>query len=140
MVEAVTRAVRVIVPRDMKNPSKKIPASRGMHVTIIMCVSADGTFITPTFILPLKHFPEDCTSLAHRYHWAGQEEGWITEGIFSDWILKVFLPFVNRRRQLMNVPEQPVLLWVDGQSSRGSPTALQALIDNKVTLATIPSC
>jgi len=95
--------------------------------------------VTPTLILPLKHFPEDCIALAHRYHWSGQEEGWITEQIFRDWVIKVFIPHVQNRRQLRNLPEQPALLWLDGHSSRGSPEALQALIDANIITATIPA-
>lgn len=77
--------------------------------------------------------------LAHRYHWAGQEEGWITEKIFHDWVVKVFIPHVENRRKIWKLPQKRALLWLDGHSSRGSPEALQALIDANIELATIPS-
>lgn len=139
MAEIASKSVKVIVPRDMKNPASRTPDARGMHITVILCIAADGTHVTPTLILPLKHFPEDCIALAHRYHWSGQEEGWITEQIFRDWVIKVFIPHVQNRRQLRNLPEQPALLWLDGHSSRGSPEALQALIDANIITATIPA-
>ena len=121
MVETSAKAVKVIVPNDFKYPAKKIPKERGMHITVVLCVCADGTHVTPTFILPLNHFPQDCSSICHRFHWAGQPEGWMTEEIYREWVIKVFIPHVNMRRQVTNFPEHPVLLWVDGHSSRCSP-------------------
>lgn len=130
--------VKVVVPRDMPYPKKRAEAAVDCHITLVLCVSADGTHLDPTVILPLKTFPKDCIDMAGAYNWAGQKEGWITEHLFEQWVRLVFIPHLEKIRENKDMWDEPALLFLDGHSSRSSPQALEWLSLNNVVTVTIP--
>jgi hypothetical protein len=140
MVEAnESNRARVFVPRDWKKAMRCGRLPLGMHITLILGVSADGGHLKPTAILPLKTFPKDCWSLVDTFNWAGQSEGWINRQIFEDWVEFVFIPHVNDCRDRFDLWDQPCLLWLDGHSSRESLKAIDLLQMNNIVAQIIPS-
>ena len=139
MLAVLSKKVKVYFPRDLKYPKVLDRVKSSMHITLLSCIGADGTSLPVTAILPLKHFPRDLEPIADSYAWAGQASGWIDEAIWRDWVLQIFIPHVNAKRQLLNKLDEPAFLWVDGHSSRVSPVAAEALEMNNITVATIPA-
>lgn len=130
---------KVVVPREMSNPRAKSDSGVAWHITMILCVCADGSAVKPTIILPLKHFPQELDEMADSYHWAGHDSGWITEELFSQWVEKILIPHVSNVRNQHNLWHEPALLFLDGHGSRGSPDALDLLTYNNIVAVTIPS-
>jgi hypothetical protein len=138
----------------MKKPVRMTATESSLHITLCVCICADGGHLQPLVIMPMKEFPEELETLASQFCWSGQENGWITEAIFKDWVLKLFIPYVKEKRELLakskttaaNAPEAkvpeantPALLILDGHSSRACPEAMEALDDANITVRTIPA-
>lgn len=139
MLDSTPQKIRVLVPNGYKPLRIKSNISDGLHITLVFCVAADGDYVTPAVIFPLKCFPADCVKYARKFHWAGQVSGWITADIFRDWVIKVFIPHVNARRRDLGLPNERALLFLDSHASRRSPEALRALQGNNVDAFTFPS-
>ncbi|KAI0323296.1 hypothetical protein GY45DRAFT_1233621, partial [Cubamyces sp. BRFM 1775] len=102
------RLQRVIyfVPRD-RRVNYKLRSNSLELITIVECVSADGSNILPGFIFSgnqleadLFHNVDPCVVVAH------SPNGW-TEGFLCvEWFCKCFIPQVNARRE----SDAPVLL------------------------------
>ncbi len=98
-ISAVERTLTVIVPSDLK----KAPMSEGghfnHHITLVMCIAADGTAIKrPTVILPLKNLPPLSKEVEKAFLFSGSDSGWINQPIWSEWITESFIPFVQLKR------------------------------------------
>ncbi len=130
--------VKAIVPRDWKYAPTLEVNQKLMHMTLIVCVSADGSKTRSTMILPLQNFPCDLNPYLQYFEWSGTAEGWITEEIFVGWTVKVLVPHVIAKRNLLKKPDARALLWLDGHSSRVAPHALELMVQNNIDCVTIP--
>jgi hypothetical protein len=108
------------------------------HITIGLCVSANGGHMTPVVILPLVNLPPLPFDYSDFYAFAGQESGWMTLGIFTNWVREIFIPELEVVRKNKKLTGK-ALLWVDGHSSRANAEAIRLLKDHNVELATFPS-
>ncbi|KAJ3426477.1 tigger transposable element-derived protein [Anaeramoeba flamelloides] len=63
-------------------------------------------------------------------------KGWITKEIFHDWVRDIFIPLINERRNDQNIP---VLLVLDGHSSRLDLDSLESLAKANIQVAVIPA-
>ena len=133
------RKTKVIVPREYKEASTIANNEKVMHITLVMCLCADGFPIPTTAILPLKHFPKDLQHQHDLFCWSGSESGWINEEIFEKWVEQVFVPVLNIKRLVYGKPNEPALLWLDGHSTRSSVKASAALAAANVVCVTIPA-
>lgn len=131
--------LRVVVPKDISFPKKRSLSTNDAHITLIMCVGADGTAMKPTVVLPLKTFPANCLDIVDAYCWSGHHAGWITEETFADWVEKIFIPHISSIRDKNDLWSHPGLLFLDAHASRSSNRALNALLDNNIAVVTIPS-
>ena len=143
-VSTIERRVKVIVPRQQKKVPKIDLQSYSHHITLIMCISADGTALpVPTVILPLSTLPQ-LGELCFSYNWSGSESGWITAAIWSQWITEVFIPYVQQKRTSYAkthnidannaVSELPCLLYLDSHSSRLDEYAHKILEGSNITV------
>lgn len=139
MVDASKRSTKVIVPRESLPLKLDCRENEGFHITLVLCVAADGTAMKPSIILPLKQFPLELEEIVGKFYWAGQSNGWINGAIFKSWVIDAFIPYVNRRRMELNSPNERAILFVDSHESRRCPDALEALMDANVSLYTFPS-
>jgi hypothetical protein len=128
--------IKHIVPRDFKNPSTIELDTMDSHITLLLCVSADGFALKPSIILPRKNFPFKLKKYANMFHWAGTGEGWVTAGIFAQWIEKVFVPYVQEKR---DGEDKPALLFLDGHSSHATSEAIELLLKHNIHAVTIPA-
>ena len=134
-----SKNLRVITPKSIEKPALVVQNALTMHITMVMAICADGTHLQPLCILPLKIFPSELESVAGSFSWAGQSAGWITSKIFCDWVVKIFLPHVEAKRQEENLTDAPALLYIDGHASRESVEAIEALQEANVTMVCLPS-
>lgn len=88
------------------------------HITLGLCISASGGFVQPLCILPLKNLPHLEEEVLQFFAMSGQENGFISNAIWHEWVVKVFIPHVNKLRLQHNMPNQPALLIVDSHSTR----------------------
>ncbi|KAJ6238937.1 tigger transposable element-derived protein [Anaeramoeba flamelloides] len=63
-------------------------------------------------------------------------KGWITKEIFHNWVRDIFIPLINERRNDQNIP---VLLVLDGHSSRLDLDSLESLSKANIQVAVIPA-
>ena len=86
----------VLIPRDWKTAPVIRESDKILHVTMIFCASADGLHIRPTAILPeIKNMPQDAVFARNWFHFSSSTTGWINETIYSEWVTKVFIPYVD---------------------------------------------
>lgn len=112
----------------------------GEHISLGVCIFADGSSIPPTVILPMKTLSTATDELILRhFHFAGQENGWMTQSIFCDWVKGVFIPQVNKRRKKAELRGKTAVLLADGHCSRASAEALKLLREANIKLITPPA-
>ena len=130
----------VLIPRDWKTAPVIRESDKILHVTMIFCASADGLHIRPTAILPeIKNMPQDAVFARNWFHFSSSTTGWINETIYSEWVTKVFIPYVDCKRVTLGQPAAPALLLLDGHSTRSSEIAKAALSAANVAVLVIPS-
>ncbi len=134
------KKVRVLIPREWSTAPQLVDDEKTMHITLVFCICADGTSTPQTVILPtIKYFPSDLDSFKTGMAFSSSTSGWITAEIFADWVKKVFIPHISAKRIFYKKKDEPVLLFLDGHSSRSSADAMEALRLAHVTVVTIPS-
>jgi hypothetical protein len=109
--------VKVLTKKEAPRP-KKISDKINEHYTLVFCVSADGFYVRPLLILPLKTLPHLDPVTETFYYISGQENGSITKQIFFNWTSDVFIPHIEDKRLQMHELEEWVLLLVDGHNFR----------------------
>ena len=131
--------VKVFTPKDIPYPVVTKQPEIEWHITLVVCVAADGSHAPTTTILPLKTFPAGCEDIVGDFCWAGQSAGWMTTDIFESWVETVFVPHLCQMRDANDLWHEPALLWLDGHSSRRSQRAIEFLRDNNVIVGVIPA-
>lgn len=140
MIENSPKCVRVLVPQECSNVAFPYCPNL-LHMTLGLCIAADGTGLQPLLILPNKEFPMSLAALGGFFHWSGAESGWINKEIFFQWTDLVFIPEVKKRRELLmpDCPNRRALLLVDGHSSRACAETMIKLQQCDVDVFCIPS-
>lgn len=117
---------------------RKLPKV-GEHITLVLCVAADGKQLTPGLILPLKQLPQSCREYIGYYAFSGSEKGWMNRVIFREWVCNVFIPEAKKRRDELGDASDRIFLLLDSHSSRRAPVTLQHLKDENIDVVTIPA-
>lgn len=140
MIESTPRNLRAIVPSECEL-AKFAYHPDNLHITLALCITADGGSLTPLVILPNKEFPADLSEIKGSFCWSGAESGWINAEVFHAWTQKIFLPDVQAKRAKLPHSDCPrrALLFVDGHSSRAQPDMLEELMNNNVDVFCFPS-
>lgn len=140
MIESRPSRSYVWVPREYEAVKKHAELNGSLHITLVFCISASGGHVKPLAILPMKNFPGSLAPLIDAFHWCGQDNGWMIEELFQEWVIDIFIPHVKSVRSSLNQDEKaPALLYLDGHSSRQCPDALSALKRENITAITIPA-
>lgn len=130
----------VIIPKSasyapiMQDPSME-------HITLVSCISAEGTSLTSTIIFNHKTIPSLLSAYVKNgiINISGQKKGWMTKEIFLDWI-KWFIKQVNDKRKKFGLPlNTPAMLVLDGHSSRLCPESWKLLKENYIHCTTLPA-
>jgi hypothetical protein len=138
MVDASGHRVKVITRAKGKRPTTA-NEKKFEHITFGLCISAAGGFVRPLCILPLKTLPPLCAKVRQFFNISGQENGFISNEIWHEWVEKVFIPFVNRIRQELGYPDQKVLLIVDSHVTRAHQPTIDLFEANNILVFIIPA-
>lgn len=128
---------RVLVPRGFTKPSRsKEPKSTPEHITIALLSSADPSvnrILRHLVILPLKNIPNNLLELNDIFDFSGNPgTGWTNQSIFNAQMQSVVDQIV-KIRLLKGFPVTArAILWLDADTSRRCPEAMQHLAQNNV--------
>jgi len=88
------------------------------HITLVLCICANGDALKTLAILPLKSVPPLALTVTQFFVIAGSENGWIDQKILFNYIESYFIPQLNDRRQKLAMQDKYALLLLDNHSSR----------------------
>lgn len=124
---------KIFAQRGKKQVGALTSAERGVHSTIVVCISSGGTFVPPSIIFPRKRFNPDLYDGAPvgtlKLH---NESGYMTSDLFLKW-MQHFVDFVRPNQ------DQKALLILDGHLSHKSFEALEFAKNHSVVLLCLPA-
>ncbi|XP_039300711.1 tigger transposable element-derived protein 6-like, partial [Nilaparvata lugens] len=132
-ITVVQHKVRKIVAMKGKKSVHKLSAERGALVTVVMCMSASGSFVPPLMIFPRKLMKNELMDGAPPGAiGAANESGWITSDLFEKWF-QHFISIVKPSK------EDPIVLILDGHYSHScNLNLLNLACDNGVPIVCLP--
>jgi hypothetical protein len=118
MLKTIKRQAKVITRRDDPDPYTPYPDKEPEHITILNCISADGTSLTkPLIIFPLKTMPPLQHQVTDAFLISGQSSGWMTSPAFATYIAQYFAPEIDIKRRALGLPpDAPALILYDAAS------------------------
>ena len=134
---------KVVVNRDEMEEMGGRPFRQtfdpGMHITVMICISAAGVLLRPFVILPLKSVPEDLEEFkVYMTIATNGGSGWINTRLLRQWTREILVPYITDLRRQFG-KQMPALVLCDNHSTRADPTFLTMLHDNGITLLTLPA-
>jgi hypothetical protein len=112
------------------------------HITLGVCVFADGTHAPHLVIYPLKKLPpevnEEFLQTYPNTVFCGQPSGWISCEILENHLSKSVMAHFESQRQKPGASRRGLLL-IDGHASRINPKLWQTFKDNDVDVLTFVS-
>ena len=131
-LNTVQSTQKVIALKGKKQVGAITSAERGVHCTVVCCMSSSGTFIPPAVIFPRKRWkaelgdngPPGTLNLV-------QENGWMTGDLFVSW-LQHFAQYAAPS------PQNKVLLLLDGHVSHKSYEAVKYARENGIIMVCFP--
>lgn len=131
-LSTVQKPPKVFAQSGKKQVGALTSAERGVHVTMVCCMSTVGHFIPPALIFPRKRWKNELIDGAPLGTLGlTQENGWMTGDVFLQW-LEHF-----RKYAKPNLDEK-VLLIVDGHSSHKSLQVLTYAKNNGIVMLCLP--
>jgi hypothetical protein len=133
---------KVVVPRFLEGETLHLPVDRSLrHLSLEACVCAGGDRLMPFVVAT-----EQRTSEIFR---TGIREGtdlqlfiarspYFTESLFYNYINDVFIPFVLKRRDSHNCPNQHAILFMDNLFAHCSDRTLQLLSQHNIRVISFP--
>ncbi|KAJ3001432.1 hypothetical protein NUW54_g4317 [Trametes sanguinea] len=122
--------IKYFVPRG-RRVNYKLRSSNLELITIIECISADGTALSPGFIFAGSQVPADMYKDIDPQVVVGHSPNGWTEGFLCvEWFRRCFLPQATARRET----DALLLLILDGHNSHITPELRQLAIENNVHL------
>lgn len=104
-------------------------------VTVIECISADGTSFPPIIIWPATTHRSDWTAYpTPRWHYACSESGYTGSKISLEWLKRVFNPQTKARAH-----QKLRVLICDGFGTHETLEILEYCFENNILLCRIPS-
>jgi hypothetical protein len=119
----------------MRGSNKKLIEkimAKQQHISFALCISADGTYMKPMVIFPLKTCPALSQYALNFFVVTGQENGWMTKEGYLNWLQHIFIPGVNNKCLLLNNLSLRALLLIDRHSSRDNPIATALCAQNNI--------
>lgn len=112
------RRTKVFTRRGNPNPLCSVASKFFEHITLLLVVSAVGFALPPVVSFPLAQAPALSDEDKQYFVLGAQSNGWMDARLFSTSIHQVFVAEVNKLRAADGTPNEPVLLILDGHSSR----------------------
>ena len=112
------------------------------HATLVACIGADGTATKPLVIIKELTIRERLVQegwTRRKVMFAHTESGYINQDVCLDWVERVFVPEVERRRVELEMPEQQAFLVMDNCTAHTDPPVLRLLADHRIVPVFIPA-
>ena len=110
------------------------------NATLLFTICADGTYLSPHLIWYRKTPDPEVERLkAYNIHVWYSHGGWMKKKLFRKMMLKVILPTLVQRRELLNKSALPIVIILDGHSSRKSKKVIEYCIAHNIILVCIPA-
>lgn len=110
---------KVYTRRDRPRPVRKgNPKKFFEHITLLLFISAIGCSLKPILIFPLKREPLLDEWDSDYFIQGGSSNGWMDTKQFRTAVEVMFVSQVNALRSAAGTPKEPVLLLLDGASTR----------------------
>lgn len=138
MLDASGHRVKVISQASSPRPFTENEAKME-HITLGLCISASGSYLRPLAILPLKTLPPLEPRVVNFYSLSGQQNGFISNEIWHEWVRTVFIPHINNVRHQLGKPGQKVLFLVDSHSTRKYEPTIKLFEQNKIIVLILPA-
>lgn len=110
----------------------------GKHVTLVACISKDGTDVPSAYILPTYLDPDKIKEIhglqGIKYFY--QRSGFMTNELMRSWLVHVFIPHVNTIRRSR---DQHALLICDAHVSRHNANVWDVLKANNIDMLVLPA-
>jgi hypothetical protein len=104
------------VPKASTAKTIQFPVSRtGKRISLIACISADGTYVRPSIIIQRATFEDEAVTFGltpDTVQIYTQRKSFIDRDISQDWLQDTFLPEIRRRRERWQY-HGPVFLLLD---------------------------
>lgn len=110
----------------------------GKHVTLVACISKDGTDVPSAYILPTYLDPDKIkeTHGLQGIKYFYQRSGFMTNELMRSWLVHVFIPHVNTIRRIR---DQHALLICDAHVSRHNANVWDVLKANNIDMLVLPA-
>ena len=95
------RETLLVVPSNFPDKELTYPVYRaGKRITLLHCISTDGTYVKPLIVLPRKTVDDDVFNYINpnSCRFCNQENGFLTAKLFKYWLFKSFFPDLEKKR------------------------------------------
>ena len=96
------RDTYLVVPVDFPDQELKFPVYRAAkRITLLHCISTDGSYIPPLIVLPRKTCDSDVFDYINpnSCRFCSQENGFLTAELFEYWLYACFFPELEKKRE-----------------------------------------
>jgi hypothetical protein len=108
------KQVVCVIPSFHQDNHVNVPVPRtGKRITMIACITLDGSFLKPTIIVPRKTVDTDLIltgMTSEKVTVKSQPHGFINTSIFDSWFEETFIPELRRRRETFEYAGPAVIL------------------------------
>ena len=111
-----------------------------MSSTLVLCIPAEGKALDTTLIWPQAHIPPEFHLFPLKdIHIYCQNSAYQTRKSFTSMMLDYYLPEMIRRRNILKKDNDPIILFLDGHSSRLSLPVIHFCAEHNIKLLILPA-
>ena len=133
-LQGTNHRLKVVAMKGAKNVYRVAPDTKE-QITVLACVSADGSFNKPLVVYPGARTPKfnfgGGVNPDH-YGLGYSQNGWMTADVFFTWLSSIFFPEIKD-----SVPF-PVILFLDGHTSHINLAVADFCVENDIILYCFP--
>ena len=108
--------------------------------TLVLCIPMEGTACESTLLWPQAQIPNELkTFCVKRIRVYPSGSAWQTKESFEKMMCEYYIPEMVSRRLKLNLDSEPILLIVDGHSSRLSLPFIRCCKQNNIIVLVLPS-
>ena len=130
---------RAIITSDMPPPVTAQP-DRAASSTLVLCIPISGKALDSTLIWPQKTCPAEFSSFPVKgLRVQCEPTSWQTRASFERMMSSYYIPEMTSRRERLHTTNSPILLLVDGHTSRLSHHVIEECVRKNIILMILPS-
>lgn len=131
-LSTVQKPGRILAQKGQKQVGKLTSAERGQNVTVVCCMSANGSYVPPVFLFPRKNM----TQQLMRESPPGSigfavPSGWMDTDTFLKWLM-------HFQSSVKSSQSQPALLLLDNHASHRSLMAVNYAREHGIIMLSLP--